>query len=149
MGDRGAVDANLITYENRWGELAKPDSYYGILSLEQILGFYTSALDTGDLDADGYDEIALAYSNQILSVDPGAGEPPFQIVSFDSTWFSNAGPDSSIVVGDVDLDGRAEILSEMYMEFYPDYSPKLSLFRNNGGWNVTTDKHIWSEESQQ
>ena len=119
------VDDQLITPEVAVMAAMGPSSYFP----EQILGSYSSALDTGDLDADGYDEIALAYSYRVLFVDP--------VHDGSWRWFDTIdypvpetliSPVRSLAIGDTDLNGRAEVFSEMVMNYVPDYVPQLNQF---------------------
>jgi len=108
---------------------------------------FGSAMDSADINGDGLDEIALSYADRIVYINPrietenhvdvklmrideampGAAEEPFNYRGLMRT----------LSTGDIDLDGKAEILAESfyYNNFLPilsTYVPKLSVFQVMG-----------------
>jgi hypothetical protein len=68
---------------------------------------YRSTVDAGDIDGDGYDEIAVWAGKNVSIVDPISGH--VETVTYDPVHDPNNGLGQSLSVGDIDLDGRAEI----------------------------------------
>jgi hypothetical protein len=69
---------------------------------------YRSALATGDLDADGYDEIAASYLDRVYVIDPNGPGGLVDSIGI-PTWPFLPPQERSLAVGDLDRDGRAEI----------------------------------------
>jgi hypothetical protein len=80
---------------------------------------YRSAIATGDLDADGYDEIAAWYVDRVFTIDPNDLDENLDPTVQEFTLIPDA-PGTiddyfqaprSLALGDLDRDGRAEILA--------------------------------------
>jgi hypothetical protein len=76
-----------------------------------LLQRYRSALATGDLDADGYDEIAASYLDRVYVIDPNGPGGPVDSIPI---GFLVPPQERSLAVGDLDRDGRAEIAVAAY-----------------------------------
>lgn len=119
--DWSVLISNLSTFtlNTGTGELEQVDFYQlgNSLCNSCHVNDYRSALDAGDLDADGYDEIA-AWTGFLLTIkDPRSGyqeSDTFDLITED--WYTV----QSLSVGDIDLDGRAEILagSKQYLSIF-------------------------------
>lgn len=74
---------------------------------DQELGPYSIAMDTGDVDGDGLEEIACSYAMIVAAIDPEDwGFSPLQWEE-GTEWDL----DRSLAVADVDRDGRGEIVA--------------------------------------
>ncbi len=85
---------------------------------------YRSAVATGDLDADGYQEIAAWYLDRVFVIDPNDPDGPGDPIA--GWWIEPKRPQSdpplqywqsprSLAVDDIDRDGRAEIVAAAWL----------------------------------
>lgn len=150
----------LMTYNGKLvvsadSELADPDYWWKMLAINNGNGVnttwtwaipqysfhFSSAMDTGDLDADGLDEIAYSYVDRVVVIDPTAAPTErlqFQRFDADMPIISQplvkyTGLMRTLATGDVDEDGKAEILIEgffynNFLDFLSAYTPQLSVF---------------------
>lgn len=105
----------LFTYTENGGHVAAhsgdPDEFPGSEG-----NLYRSAVATGDMDADGYEEIAAWYLNRVYFIDANdltAGAPTINYVTLEPHWPGHQDhywqSPRSLAVDDIDQDGRAEV----------------------------------------
>jgi hypothetical protein len=117
------------------GRSGDPDEFDG-----SAWSHYRSAVATGDLDADGYEEIAVWHLDHIYTIDPNdrdqSDDPTTtwqRVVPWDPVCDDPGGGPlgcvqlpRSLAVGDIDRDGRAEILGAASL---PDENGQNHAFR--------------------
>jgi hypothetical protein len=103
------IDAQLRTYcqnPDNW-ELNKEHDFEEGYSqaTEPAWDFYHSAVATGDVNVNGYEEIVFSFADKVVLVEPFALNEPLKTFELDEYW-----PNRSLAMGDIDWDGKAEVL---------------------------------------
>jgi len=101
-----------------WGDPAEFDGSAGNL--------YRSAVATGDMDADGYEEVAVWYVDRVFFIDPNdltGGDPTISGIWLTPQWPGHQShywqSPRSLAVDDIDQDGRAEIAAAAVLPYPP------------------------------